>query len=170
MGQKQNRIRQKEQQDQTEKQKRRYIEKWYQIDSPEIPEGGSDIRHPRPPFGGGGEGQWLTSSTCMLSLSCDRLVPKSGLFDVEYNNCARCYVINLQVFLCTELCLQCDFINATFICSFIVIVIIPLFHLYFYCEAPCDMALQKFQFIIFYYYYYSVGLLSVFILQTTAVF
>ena len=52
MGRKQNRIsRQKEQQDETEEQKRRYRK--LETESPEIrSRQGEDIRNPRPPFGG----------------------------------------------------------------------------------------------------------------------
>ena len=49
MGPKKKRLRQKEQQDQAEEQKRRY-RKMDQTDSPEIPDRGGDIRNPRPPF------------------------------------------------------------------------------------------------------------------------
>ena len=52
MGQRQNRIRQKEQHDYAEEQKRRYI--WDQDESPEIPDrgGGRGLRNPQSPFGG----------------------------------------------------------------------------------------------------------------------
>ena len=52
MGQKQKRVRQQEQQGEAEEQKRRYIEKWDQTDSPEITDKGVDIKNPRPPFRG----------------------------------------------------------------------------------------------------------------------
>ena len=46
MNQKQKRIKQKEQQDYRQKNKRGDIEKWDQTDSPEIPDKGVDIRNP----------------------------------------------------------------------------------------------------------------------------